>query len=647
MLSVGLWSAPEAVAASTGKTNPQTGKIVSQVPSRSTPHILNGTVRSITQVGNQIVVGGTFTEVQNAGSTTKLIRNNVFAFDAATGVVNPKFNPNPNGTVYKVQAASDGTSLYMGGKFTSAAGAAVSKLIRVDAATGARVTGFKSPTLSGDVRDLEVMGSRLWVAGKFTHVGGRAQKALTTLNATTGAYDSYFTGVFAGVHNPNLLSSRTNVLQISSNPANSQLVVVGNFTTVNGASRSQIAKINTGTTYSLSPWSTKLFTSPCSSRWETYMSGVEFSPDGTYFVVSTGGAYGGLTASMAGVSGCDVVARFAASSSGLSSPTWTAYTGGDTTWTIEVTANVIYAGGHQSWQNNPGGNNVVGPGAVARPGIAALNPVNGMAYSWNPTRTRGVGVQDMLANSQGLYVGSDTTSIGTTSGNTYHARIAMLPLSGGKTLPVIRSYPIPADIYTVASGGSQLVRRSFSGTGVTSKVNAPNGPGWSTTVGAFMVNGVLYKATSDGVLRKQTFNGTTYGPATVVETADLLRPEGYQKVWHGTDVPSITSLFYSNGKIYFTRSGQSRLYNRAFEVESGIVGEQVFSTAAPAGVSYYYMRGAFVAGGKFYYSNNNGQLFRASWSGTAPVSWTSTQVSGPGKDTQNWASRAMFAYQAA
>jgi hypothetical protein len=645
---VALATAPMADAASTGNTARQTGKIVSQEPSRVTPNILDGTVTSLTQVGNQIIVGGTFTQVQNAGSTTTLVRNRVFAFDATTGKVSPRFAPNPSGgtkpVVYKVQAASDGTSVYIGGKFTSAAGATVSNLVRVNATTGARITSFSSPTLTGEVRDLEVMGSRLWVAGKFTHVGGRAQKALTTLNATSGAYDSYFTGMFAGLHNPGLRGSVTDVLQISSDLANRQLVVVGNFMTVNGSSRAQIAKFDTGATVSLSSWSTTLYTSACNPKFDTVMSDVEYSPDGTYFIVATSGSSGGAAPSMSGSTGCDVVARFSSSTAKPAKPMWTAYPGGDSTWTVEVTDNVVYAGGHQRWQNNPGANNAPGPGAVARTGIAALNPVNGMAYSWNPTRTRGVGIKDMLANGQGLYVGSDTTTIGRTAGNTYHARIAMLPLVGGKTLPTIRSYALPANVYTVATGGSQLVRRTFSGTAVTATANAPAGPGWSTTVGAFMVNGVLYKATSNGVLTKQTFNGTTYGAATTVDTADAIVR---QAAWHDTDVPSLTSLFYSNGRIYYTRAGQNVLYNRAFEVEDDIVGQQVFSTPAPSGITYSLVRGAFVAGGKFYCSDTNGRLLVTGWNGTAPVGGTLTPVSGPGKDTQKWASRAMFVYQAA
>ena len=83
------------------------------------------------------------------------------------------------------------------------------------------------------------------------------------------------------------------------------------------------------------------------------MTDVEYSPNGSFFVVSTTAAWGGMS-SATGDSGCDVVARFESSStSSASKATWTAYTGGDTTWTVEVTDNVVYAGGHQPGRTTP------------------------------------------------------------------------------------------------------------------------------------------------------------------------------------------------------------------------------------------------------------------------------------------------------
>src|SRR3954469_18097495 len=228
---------PLAQAADTGQTAPQTGRIVSEEPAKAvlgtptTPHVLDGTVFSITQVGSQIVVGGSFTSVENPGTSTPIARNHVFSFDANTGRVSTTFNPAPNGTVYKVQAAADGTSVYIGGLFSSAFGATAKNLVRANVSTGAKITGFTPSNLDGVVRDLEVVGNRLWVAGKFTHIGGRAQKALGTLNATTGLYDPYFTGVFAGVHNTSITTATTNVLQISTNRSNTELMAVGNFMT--------------------------------------------------------------------------------------------------------------------------------------------------------------------------------------------------------------------------------------------------------------------------------------------------------------------------------------------------------------------------------------------------------------------------------
>ncbi len=642
-LVAGVGLTPAAQAASAGLTHPQSGRIVSDDPANFTPHILNGTVYSIVQVGSMVVVGGSFTQVRSATNSTVLTRNRVFAFNATTGEISTSFNPSPNGTVYKVQEATDGTSAYIGGSFTSAGGAARRNLFKINVGTGQVVTQFTPPTLSGTVRDLEVVGSRLWVAGKFTHIGGRAQKALGTLNATTGAYDAYFDGVMAGTHRIGYQYDQTNVLQISSDPQNTELVAVGNFTSVDGQSRAQIVKldISSPTKYAVPEWNTNLFTQACSSKWETYLSDVEYSPNGQFFVVSTGGAYGGQTGSNNGTSGCDVVARWERGLTGNPNrATWTAYTGGDTTWTVEVTDNVVYAGGHQRWQNNPNAGDKIGEGAVARTGIAALNPANGMAYTWNPTRTRGVGIQDMLATSQGLWIGSDTDRIGNYE---YHARIAMMPLSGGKDLPPMVNPTLPGSVYGVATNGSQLTRRGFDGSTTGSASDAPNGTvPWGSTVGAFMANGTLYTASSNGSFSKRTFNGSSYGPATPVDAADQLM---YQAGWHNTDIPTMTSLFYVDGRMYFTRSGQNTLFRRGFETESDVVGQQRFSSGSVSGIPFSTLRGAFVAGNKFYYVTSAGQMYRADWADNAPVAGTITPVLGG--SGQPGASRALFVYQGA
>ena len=308
------------------------------------------------------------------------------------------------------------------------------------------------------------------------------QRALGTIYADSGNRDPYFNAVLSGNHNPTRPNAPTSALQISVDRQNEHLMAVGNFTEVGGEARHQIAKFDvgnapTGVDTSVHPtldsWYTELFTQACSRSFETYMTDVEYAPNGSYFVVSSTGAYGGAP-SNSGTAGCDVVARFEDDvTTGPTPATWTAYPGGDTTWTVEVTDDVVYVGGHQRWQNNPGAGDRPGPGAVEREGIAALNTVNGMPYSWNPTRSRGVGVQDMLATADGLYVGSDTTRIGRTPGNTYHARIAFMPLDGGSALPELQTNALPTTLYRVGTGADQLTRRSFTGTTAGTAIPTP------------------------------------------------------------------------------------------------------------------------------------------------------------------------------
>ena len=284
--------------------------------------------------------------------------------------------------------------------------------------------------------DLKLNNGHLWVAGAFSNIANSNQRALATLNPTTGRLQTFFSGALAGVHNGGV----TTVIKMDITPSGDRLVAVGNFDTLNGVKKHQILVLNTsGATATAADFNTTFYQQACSASFQSYMRDVDISPDGSFAAVSTTGAYGG-----AGTA-CDSVSRWETHAEGADvRPSWVNNTGGDTTYAIEVTDTVVYTGGHARWQNNPFRADVAGQGAVARPGIAALDPINGLPLSWNPTRTRGVGVFDFLHTADGLWVGSDTDRIG----DFYlRGRIALLPHQDGTIIPAIKSAKLPNDVY--------------------------------------------------------------------------------------------------------------------------------------------------------------------------------------------------------
>jgi hypothetical protein len=154
---------------------------------------------------------------------------------------------------------------------------------------------------------------------------------------------------------------------------------------------------------------------------DTYLRQVKFSPDGSYFVIAATGR------ASAPDKLCDSAARFETAGGGRHNPIWVQRTGGDSLYAVAVTGAAVYLGGHQRYFDNPYGTDAKGPGAgaISRPGIGAVSPTTGRALSWNPTRTRGVGVRAFLVTRTGLLVGSDTDQLG----HEYHGRVGMFPLS--------------------------------------------------------------------------------------------------------------------------------------------------------------------------------------------------------------------------
>jgi hypothetical protein len=368
--------------------------VVSANPANWTPKlpnlVTNTATYAYTQIGSTMYAGGEFTSVNGVA------RANLVAFDATTGALT-SFKPTVNGAVWGLAAAPDG-KLFLAGDFTSINGVGRRGVAKIDRITGAVDPTFVSP-LSGAASDLKYACGRLFVSGRFS-------RKLLALDPATGADTGYLNlGITGSVTTS---ATATHVYRFAVSPTCTRLAAVGNFTTVAGQTRYRAFMVDLGpASGSLDPWYYQPLTRMCAaSSLSDYLRGVDFSPDGSYFVID-GTGFVPLSGDLF-ITICDAAARFETGIASPARPTWINYTGGDTLHSVAVSGVAVYVGGHQRWLDNPYGRDSAGAGAVSRPGIGALNPATGKALSWNPTRTRGVGAKVLLLTPAGLWVGSDT-----------------------------------------------------------------------------------------------------------------------------------------------------------------------------------------------------------------------------------------------
>lgn len=138
-----------------------------------------GSVSSIARVGTTLYVGGDFTTVGGAA------RRHLAAVSTVTALATP-WNPQPNHYVFEV-VVHEGT-VYVGGLFTTIGGAPRFELAAVSAATGLATAWNPQPApgSSYNVMALAVQDSVVYVGGNFLGMGGSARARLAAIHAGTG-----------------------------------------------------------------------------------------------------------------------------------------------------------------------------------------------------------------------------------------------------------------------------------------------------------------------------------------------------------------------------------------------------------------------------------------------------------------------------
>lgn len=606
--------------------------VVDDVPQWASPRVIDGRVYAFDQHGDYLYVGGSFTTIRNPQSDApQLSQQAVFRFNMATRTIDENWRPQIDGSVEGLVVSPDGNSVYLGGSFLTVNGVSKSRLVKLSTADGSIVTAFKAKA-GGTVKDIALTDSTLIVGGHFSALNGQQIAKLGAVDPTTGTPLTGFDTDLTGPRDDG--GAYVQDFDVSSDQR--WLVVGGNFTQAAGQYREQVAVFALdGSSATLAPWSTTRFAYDCASVYEsTWIRGISISPDDRFFVINTTGAHFGATKL------CDTATRWELPVDGPrvdATETWTSHTGGDTHWEALVTEAAVYVGGHQRWENNPfpspGGDND-GPGSVVRLGIAALDPLTGVPLSWDPGRDRGRGIEAFLATDDYLFVGSDTNIFN----GLVRQKVAILSTEGGTPNPPPDTIDVPVDVqYAV---GSSLYSAAFDGTSFSTptRISGPDidGNDWTTVRDGFVQHGQLVYFGPSGAYFRRPFDGSTFGTPTNLSTS-----VGYIDATHDLtpydqpyNVAEIRDATYANGRIYYTRTNDSRLWWRYYSLESGIIGslEYVSSSTDFSGAT-----AIDVAGQSMYLAWQDGKLYRAPISnGTvsgSPSTWT---VVDSGQSGINW-----------
>ena len=186
-----------------------------------------------------------------------------------------------------VTYTADGESILIAGDFTTVNGKPAERIARLHL-DGILDTSFHA-SAARRVKDFALVGDRLIVGGEFGKINGKEVRGLAAIKPGTGALDHTFKLPIA--ESRDRFAPYVQELDVSAD--GKWLVIGGNFQRVGTASapgrgdrpdRHQPARSRRGRP--------SRYASDCAKSYDdTYIRGIDISPDSSFFVVNTTGAY--------------------------------------------------------------------------------------------------------------------------------------------------------------------------------------------------------------------------------------------------------------------------------------------------------------------------------------------------------------------
>lgn len=227
-----------APAAHIAKLNQTTGNLDTAFTQATTTDL---DISAILVHGTSLYIGGRFSTYRSAPA------NSIAKLDLITGNLDPTFNPGTGtagGWVYAL--AASGNSLYLSGAFSVFAGAPVESIAKVDLTTGVLDTTFSQPTGAaggfGNVEALAVCGTGLCLGGDFRTYRGAPANSLAKIDLVTGNLDTTFTKS-PGVYDSNVFGPSVRMIHVEGE----RVHIGGQFTSYGGEPAKFVAKLDSTT----------------------------------------------------------------------------------------------------------------------------------------------------------------------------------------------------------------------------------------------------------------------------------------------------------------------------------------------------------------------------------------------------------------